>query len=600
VQRLPRLRSRLVLLAAASIVPVLLLSVVLEYFLIQHEKDTFRQAAVDRNRTFLTALDAQIEGYMGILRALGTSSSLESGRLDAFYDESTRVLASQPDWRNVLLVDTSGQQLINLRLPYGAQLPRETGMYLDRLRSVVQSRSLMIGGVAPGPASNVMGIAVRLPVLRDGAVRYVLQFILKPEAMAKLLARQGYPSTWTIGLIDSDYHIIARQPYRTPGDHPSADFMAAIQRAPEGWYRGETLEGVDTYTAHMTSALTRWTVGVSIPTGEVETVARHAATYMALATCASLLLAIILAHWAARRLAEPISNLAVAARRVGLQGTSDELGKVRADPRLQEVHAVAAALEEAASSIAEREDLREREKQAMRAADKAKDEFLAMLGHELRNPLSSIVASAHVLRLSRPGAQASAQAHEVIERQARQMARLVEDLLDVSRLAVGKLTLHRERIDLASLTNRVVATWVQTRPERAAHTKCDLATAWVDADRARIEQILANLLDNAEKFSAGRGSIQVRVRVESGNAVLEVEDEGQGISPEDITRVFELFVQGPQPFDRPQGGIGLGLTLAKRFAEMHGGAIGVSSPGVGRGAVFTVRLPLSEETQTAH
>jgi signal transduction histidine kinase len=413
--------------------------------------------------------------------------------------------------------------------------------------------------------------------------------------MAKLLARQGYPSTWTIGLIDSDYHIIARQPYRTPGDHPSADFMAAIRRAPEGWYRGRTLEGVDTYTAHMTSSLTRWTVGVSVPTSEVETVAHHAATYMALATCASLLLAIIFAHWAARRLAEPISDLAVAARRLGSQGASDELGKVRADPRLLEVHAVAAALEEAASSIAEREELREREKQAMRAADKAKDEFLAMLGHELRNPLSSIVASAHVLRLSKPGAPASAQAHEVIERQARQMARLVEDLLDVSRLAMGKLTLHRERTDLAALTNRIVATWLQMRPERAAHTKCDLATAWVDADRTRIEQILANLLDNAEKFSAGRGSIQVRVRVESGSAVLEVEDEGQGISPEDIPRIFELFVQGPQPFDRPQGGIGLGLTLAKRFAEMHGGVISVSSPGVGQGAVFTVRLPLSKD-----
>jgi signal transduction histidine kinase len=595
VQRLPRLRSRLVLLAAASIVPVLLLSVVLEYFLIQHEKDLFRQAAVDRNRTFLTALDAQIEGYVGTLRALSASSSLESGSLDAFYDESRRVLASQPDWRNILLLDASGQQLVNLRLPYGTQLPRETDMYLDRFRSVVQSKSLMIGGVAPGPDSNVMGIAVRLPLLRDGAVRYVLQFILKPEAMARLLARQGYPSTWTIGLIDSEYRIIARQPSRPPGDHPSAELMAAVQRASAGWYRGKTLEGVDTYTAHMTSALTRWTVGVSVPTSEVETVAQHAATYMALATCASLLLAIIFAHWAARRLAEPISNLAVAARGLGLQGTSDELGKVRADPRLLEVHAVAAALEEAASSIAEREDLREREKQAMRAADKAKDEFLAMLGHELRNPLSSIVASAHVLRLSKPGAQASVQAHEVIERQARQMARLVEDLLDVSRLAVGKLTLHRERTDLAALTNRVVATWLQTRPERAAHTKCDLVTAWVDADRTRIEQILANLLDNAEKFSAGRCSIQVRVRVESGNAVLEVEDEGQGISPEDITRIFELFVQGPQPFDRPQGGIGLGLTLAKRLAEMHGGSISVSSPGVGQGAVFTVRLPLSQD-----
>src|SRR5258707_947849 len=138
-----------------------------------------------------------------------------------------------------------------------------------------------------------------------------------------------------------------------------------------------------------------WTACVGIPTREVETAAYHVATYMALATCACVLLAIIFAHWAARRLAEPISNLAVAARRLGLQRNSDELGKVRADPRLLEVQAVAAALEEAAASIAEREDLREREKQAMRAADKAKDEFLAMLGHELRNPLSSIVASAH-------------------------------------------------------------------------------------------------------------------------------------------------------------------------------------------------------------
>ena len=598
MQRLPRLRSRLVLLAAASTVPVLLLSVVLGYFLIQHEKDMFRQAVVDRNRTFQTALDAQIEGYVGTLRALGASSSLESGSLDAFYNESVRVLASQPDWRNILLVDAAGQQLINLRLPFGAQLPRETDMYLDGLRSVVQSRSLMIGGVAPSPASNAMGIAVGLPVLRDGAVRYVLQCILNPEALAKSLARQGYSSSWAIGLVDSNYRFIARQPYRTPGDRPSPDFTAAMQRASEGWYRGRTLEGVDTYTAHLTSELTRWTVGVAIPTAEVDIVAYHAATYMVLATCASLLLAIIFAHWAARRLAEPISNLAIAARRLGSDGTSEELRRVRADPGLLEVHAVAAALEEAASSIAEREDLREREKQAMRAADKAKDEFLAMLGHELRNPLSSIVACAHVLRLSKPGAQASTQAHEVIERQARQMARLVEDLLDVSRLAMGKLTLHRERIDLAALTQRVVATWLRTREERAARTKCDLVTAWVDADRTRIEQILTNLLDNAEKFSDGRGSIQVRVRVEGSTALLEVEDEGRGISPDDITRIFELFVQGPQPFDRPQGGIGLGLTLAKRFAEMHSGAISASSQGVGRGAVFTVRLPLSQESQT--
>jgi signal transduction histidine kinase/ActR/RegA family two-component response regulator len=584
-----------VLLAAAGILPVLLLSLALGYFLIQHEKEMFRQAAIGRTRTFLTAVDAQIEGYIGTLHALSASSSLGSGNLGSFYNEAERVLASQPDWRNVLLLDADGQQLINLRLPYGAQLPHETDSYLENFRAVVDSKDIKIGGIAPSPISHLMGVALRMPVLRDGEVRYVLQCILRPEALGKLLQRQGYPTTWTIGLVDANARFIARQPYRPPGDLPSRNLVEAIQRGREGWYRGKTLEGKDTYTAHVTSELTHWSVGVAVPTREVAFAAYRSAAYMILATGASLLLAILCARWAARRLAEPISNLAIAARMLGSQGGSDELARVRADPRLLEVYEVASALEEARSSIAEREELREREKQAMRAADKAKDEFLAMLGHELRNPLSSIVASAHVLRLSKPGAQASTQAHEVIERQARQMARLVEDLLDVSRLAMGKLTLHRERVDLGSLARRVVSTWQQTRQGRELHTSCDLAIAWIDADRMRIEQILMNLLDNAEKFSPGRCRIDVRVRAEAGFAVLEVKDEGQGIAPEDIDHMFEMFVQGPQPFDRPQGGIGLGLTLAKRFAEMHDGNISVSSPGVGKGALFTVRLPISEQ-----
>jgi signal transduction histidine kinase/ActR/RegA family two-component response regulator len=592
---LPPLRSRLVLLAAAGILPVLVLSLALGYFLIQHEKEMFRQSALGRSRTFLTAVDAQVGGYIGTLHALSASSSLEDDELSVFYDEAGRVLASQPDWRNILLLDAAGQQLINLERPYGSLLPHEADSYLESFRAVVDSKAVGIGGVSRGPVSHLLGVAIRLPMLRGGQVRYVLQCILRPEALAKLLKAPGYPSTWAVGLVDATAHIIARQPYRAPGDAPSRDFLAAIQRSPEGWYRGRTLEGQDTYTAFVTSSLTHWTVGMAVPTREVVTTAYHSAVYMIFATCVSLLLAVIFARWAAGRLAEPISNLAIAARRIGSQGESDELARVRAEPRLLEVYQLAAALEEARSSMAEREELREREKQAMRAADKAKDEFLAMLGHELRNPLSSIVASAHVLRLSKPGAQASTQAHEVIERQARQMARLVEDLLDVSRLAMGKLTLQRERLDLAALTRRVVTTWQQTRQGREMHTSCELVSAWIDADRTRIEQILTNLLDNAEKFSPGRCRIQVRVRAESGQAVLEVQDEGQGIAADDLGHVFELFVQGPQPFDRPQGGIGLGLTLAKRFAEMHDGGISVASAGIGRGAVFSVHLPLIQQ-----
>lgn len=238
--------------------------------------------------------------------------------------------------------------------------------------------------------------------------------------------------------------------------------------------------------------------------------------------------------------------------------------------------------------------LREREQRALFAADKAKDEFLAMLGHELRNPLSSIVASAHVLRLSKPGAAAALLAHEVIERQAQQMARLVEDLLDVSRLAMGKVNLQCERLDLAALAERVLHTWQQTRRNRSSRVQADFSSAWVQADRARMEQILLNLLDNAEKFSAPDERIYVRVSSEDGEAILQVRDEGQGIAPEEIPHIFKLFVQGPQSLDRPQGGIGLGLSLVQRLAEMHRGEVTVYSAGRGQGATFTVRLPITQ------
>jgi signal transduction histidine kinase/ActR/RegA family two-component response regulator len=594
VAALPPLRSKLLLLAAVGVVPGLILSLVLGYFLIEHEKETFRETAFARNRTFLTAVDAQMLGYVGTLHALEASASLDTGNLESFHAEATRVLASQPDWRNVLLLDTAGQQLLNLRVPYGTTLPNEAQVDNPGFRKVIESRKPVIGNLNTGPVSNVPGIAVRLPVLRDGELRYVLEFVLEPVALTKLMQAQAYAKTWTVGLADGNNRVIARLPALPPGDRISASAQAAINRAPEGWYHGRTVEGSDTYTAYKTSLLTGWTVGLSIPAGELNAAAYKASASLALGTLVSLLAALGFAFWQSHEISTPIAMLAAAARRLGREPQPEALTAVRNDPRVKEVFDVALALEGAAASLQEREALRQREQHALLAADRAKDEFLAMLGHELRNPLSSIVASAHVLRLSKPGAAAALQAHEVIERQSQQMARLVEDLLDVSRMAMGKVTLQRERLDLAELAERVLETWRQTRRSRAGRTQSDLARVWIHADRVRVEQILLNLLDNAEKFSSGEERITVRVGVEGDQAVLQVRDRGQGITPEEIPHIFKLFVQGPQSFHRPQGGIGLGLTLVQRLAEMHGGDVSVFSAGRGQGAAFTVRLPVAE------
>jgi signal transduction histidine kinase/ActR/RegA family two-component response regulator len=594
VALLPPLRSKLLLLAAVGVVPGLILSLVLGYFLIEHEKETFREAAFASNRTFLTAVDVQMLGYVGTLHALEASASLDTGDLESFHAEATRVLASQPDWRNVLLLDTAGQQLLNLRVPFGTSLPNEAQVDNPGFRQVIATRKPVIGDLHTGPVSNVPGIAVRLPVMRNGELRYVLEFVLEPAALAKLMQSQAYAKTWTVDLADRNNRVIARVPVLPAGDRTSADAQAAISRAPEGWYHGRTVEGRDTYTAYKTSPLTGWTVGLSIPVGELNTAAYKALASLALGTLASLLAALAFAFWLSRDISTPIAMLAAAARRIGHEPQPEALTAVRSDPRVKEVFDVAYALEDAAALLQEREALRQREQHALLAADKAKDEFLAMLGHELRNPLSSIVASAHVLRLSKPGAAAALQAHEVIERQSQQMARLVEDLLDVSRMAMGKVTLQRERLDLAELAERVLETWRQTRRSRAARTQSDLSRAWIHADRVRVEQILLNLLDNAEKFSSAEERITVRVGVEGDQAVLQVRDQGQGITPEEIPHIFKLFVQGPQSFHRPQGGIGLGLTLVQRLAEMHGGDVSVFSAGRGQGAAFTVRLPVAE------
>jgi len=599
VSHLPPLRSKLLVLAAVGVVPMLVLSLVLGYFLIDHEKETIREAARARNHTFLTAVDAQMQGYLGTLRALAASESLEKGDLAVFDADASRVLDSQqPEWRNILLLDTSGQQLMNIRYP--SRVRTNEGQS-DRpgFQQVLTTRRPYIGNLNPGPVSRLPGIAVRMPVMEGQVLRYVLEFILEPSALVRLMQAQKYPTSWATGLIDRNGLFIARQPTLAPGAHASPDFWAAVQSRPEGWFRGRTLEGLDTYTDYKTSDLTGWTVGLAIPSAEINAAARRASVYMVLGTFLSLLLALACAYWLSRYIAAPIAMLAAAARRIGGEPKPEALVAVKADPHVQEVFEVASALEDAAASMREREMLQQREQRALLAADKAKDEFLAMLGHELRNPLSSIVASAHVLRLSKPGAAAALQAHEVIERQAQQMAHLVEDLLDVSRLAMGKITLHRERLDLAALAERVLRTWQQTRRSRAARVQSDFASVWVMADRVRMEQILANLLDNAEKFSSAEQRIYVRVGAEGGQAVLQVRDEGQGIAPEEIPHIFKLFVQGPQSFERPQGGLGLGLTLVQRLAEMHAGEVTVFSAGRGHGALFTVRFPSVEAPERA-
>jgi PAS domain S-box-containing protein len=231
---------------------------------------------------------------------------------------------------------------------------------------------------------------------------------------------------------------------------------------------------------------------------------------------------------------------------------------------------------------------RERAHAQAEASSRAKDEFFAMLGHELRNPLGAITTALHVIDVCGPLDERSGEARAIIRRQVGQLVRLVDDLLDVTRLATGKVSLSLRRIDLAAVARRAVEG--VSAPGRTVTCRAG-APLWIDADETRIEQILGNLLGNALKFTLAGGRITVTVEVDGPEAVLRVEDDGAGVPPDLLPRIFDLFVQGQTTLHRREAGLGIGLTLVRRLVDLHRGRIEAASEGPGRGSAFTVRLP---------
>jgi signal transduction histidine kinase/ActR/RegA family two-component response regulator len=236
---------------------------------------------------------------------------------------------------------------------------------------------------------------------------------------------------------------------------------------------------------------------------------------------------------------------------------------------------------------------------AVKEASRHKDEFLAMLAHELRNPLAAIRYAVALGQVD--PADAGGEMFGIIDRQTGNLARLIDDLLDVSRISRDKVKLRQEYVDLRTIIESAAATARPTIEEKCHDLKIELPNDPIRlfVDPTRAEQILANLLTNAAKYTNKGGRITVRGAIDDGKAVIDVIDTGIGLPPEMLHRVFELFTQADRTLDRSEGGLGIGLTVARRLAELHGGSISVHSEGLGRGSTFTVRLPLVEEAMSA-
>ncbi len=299
----------------------------------------------------------------------------------------------------------------------------------------------------------------------------------------------------------------------------------------------------------------------------------------------------------------PFHRMATSRRRVELElQRGEQWLRVTCDPVRDDGEPAGAVLvfsdfteRRRAQAVREELETKLREKvNELQGADQRKDEFLAMLAHELRNPLAAVTAGLRVLEAPALGPERTAQTRAVLSRQVNLLARLVDDLLDVSRITRGKVELRQEVVPLHTALETAIATARPLIEERRHTLSLELPTERLESrgDPARLEQIFSNLLNNAAKYTPPGGRISARLSHEGGMAVIRVRDSGIGIVPEMIGRVFDLFTQVDQSPARTAGGLGVGLTLVRQLVELHGGAVRARSEGLGQGSEFEVRLPL--------
>ena len=593
------LRRRLFVLVAAALLPVAIASGIALASLYGQHRQRAELSVLEVARALATAVDGELNRTLAILEALASATSLEQGDLKTFRERAAR--ARQPDWSSVILFDATGKPLMNTAIPEGQPLAGVVDR--ESFEQAINLRRPVIGRLVKGPRGN-WGVALRVPVIRDDRVLYVLTAVHNPNGILEVLKRTRVPGEWVVGVADAAGIRVARTQapetsVGTPFSPTLVEMMARGGR--EG--TGATLnsEGTPVFTAYTRSPETGWITAVGLPVSTIQGQAVRSFATFGGGVLLSLALGILAAILVARGITRPISELRETALHAGRRRTTEPL-RTDIQELVDVADALAAAERQREQNEAERENLLRSEQQARAAAEganRAKDEFLAMLGHELRNPLGAIANASALLEHPGLGENQRREARGIIARQVGHLSRLTDDLLDAGRAVMGKIVLQRRAVDVAAVARQALATLKASGRTHNHVIEEDMETAWADADGIRLDQILANLVINAVKYSPAGSTVRVSVKQEGGTVVMRVADQGIGIPPDLAPRVFDLFVQGDRKLDRSMGGLGIGLTLVRRLAEMHGGTVELVSEGDAKGSEFIVRLPAIEVPESS-
>ncbi len=591
-RRAPPLRTHLLVVAVGALLPMALFAAFVAVRLGRGVQAETERRLLSSAVSMTTAFDREVAATIRTLKVLGRSEHLERGELEAFAVEAERARETQPSWLTLLLLSPDGRILVQPGVPRGTPLGRAHEP--ESVAQAVATKQPVVGTLALGWRRKHWAFPIRVPLVRDGQVRYILTAVVAAEALAVTVMPPSTSTTvqpeFTRTVVDTRGTVVvrSRDSARFVGRPATESFMAGTGQAQEGIYQDRTLDGVEAYVAFSHSVEWGWTMAAVESKGLVEAPLRRYVLLTVGSGLAALVLSIGLALVLARRIREGIARASLAAEALerGERANGAAVG-------VEEVDRLNGLLERSATLLAEREAERNEHRAGLEAAVRARDEFLSVASHELKTPLTALTLDAHRLELrARRDATVSREALapllDAFRKQTRRLTRLVDDMLDISRIHSGKLVLRPSRLELAGWARDVVErVWPQAGGSPGAlrfEAPEPLFGTW---DPERLEQALTNLLTNAVRYGQGK-PVRVSVRREGAEAVLEVADEGPGIALEDQQRVFDKFERAVTRNE--VSGLGLGLFIIQTIVELHGGRVGLRS-GLGQGAAFTVHLP---------
>jgi signal transduction histidine kinase len=594
-------------LLASVIVPLLLGALALLVVQAQHERQLAQTQISALAQTLLNAVERELDHGRAQLEVLAAAPVIDRQDWQLLHRFAGDVAQQRPG-SLIGLTGPDGQQLLNTAMRWGEPQPnlwkladqRQEVMWEGRslplssqnvTRQVFETGKVVYSDLYYGLFIQRPTLAVSVPVQRDGKVLYALTLSFPPALLDQLIRSSVNAPGLRAAVVDRKGVVVASN---AAASSRLGDKMQPITMEPgasAGNYDITARDGTRLRGAYAVSAHNGFVVRVAFPLAVSLWPSRATSAGWAALVIAALAASVLLAGFLGRRIAKPLRELGQAARE----------GRLPADPRdsgIHEIDVLSQALRAGAEAERQRREQlivsskRIQEEAALRKAARQKDEFLATLAHELRNPLGPIRTAVELIRRRNPPDPTVRRARDVIERQVSHLSRLVDDLLDVSRITLGTIHLRKELLDLGAVAAGAAES-VRSAADAAGLTmKLKIPQAvTVNGDPTRLAQCIVNLLHNAVKFTPHGGHIVLRVAQKGATAVVDVSDSGIGIAPENLERIFELFVQEQTSGSHGNTGLGIGLALTRRLIALHGGTVKARSAGTGQGTTLRIELP---------